>query len=191
MRWTTLVGLFLVSGAIAVGQPMQSRVVDPFFLIEYDPTTVHFESLPVFVNKRCPVMRERYSRAWVYSRVKTADTEYFIVYGRTRVPSQGHQVHLSDELEEDDGIIIAIQGSQCLVDQWQFAFRKEVNRARKATPINAPDNVLNALAADLLKRYERAFGSKKSFLRQVTPEGRKELPSAVLRQLESFERDAP
>ncbi|HVO79154.1 MAG TPA: hypothetical protein VMT28_00405 [Terriglobales bacterium] len=185
-----LLGLLMFNGAVAADpQPMPSKIVDPFFLIPYDPAKVHFEQMPTLVRDRCPELRRRYFRAWVYSHARTDDAEYFILYGQIRVPSEKHPGQFTTPLEDDDGLIVALRGNECLVDQWQFFLRKKINPAKAATPIPASDDDLDAIAADLLRRYQKAFGGKKSFLDRITPEARHELPPVVLKQLEMFERE--
>jgi hypothetical protein len=144
--------------------------------------------MPSLIRKQCPEMGKRYVRAWVYSHLKTPDTDYFILYGYIRVPSREHSGRFMTELEDGDGVIVALHGGRCLVDQWQLFMRQEVNKAKDATPIYASDVVLEAMAADVVRRYARAFGGKKNFLEQVTQEARKGLPPVVARQLDAFEQ---
>lgn len=179
--------LFLLSTSFAAAQ---SRLVDPFFGIEYDPEKVHFDRMPLLIERQCPELRDHYAKAWVFSHLKTPDIEYFILYGYIKVPSEDHPGAVLTQLEEDDGLIVAIESSSCHVDQWQFFFRKEANPARGATPIKAPDAILNAIAEDLFERYARAFGGKKTFLERVTKQAREELPPILQRQLEVFEKAA-
>jgi hypothetical protein len=182
--------LLVFSGVVTAGsQPLPSKIVDPFFLIPYDPATVHFEPMPALVKDRCPELRRLYARAWVYSHARTDDTEYFIVYGQIRVPSEKHPGQFTTSLEDDDGLVVALKGTECLIDQWQFFLRKKINPAKTATPIPASDKDLDAIAADLLRNYQKAFGSKKSFLDRVNSEARHDLPPVVLKQLEIFEKE--
>lgn len=166
---------------------MAESLVDPFFAIKYNPAEIHFEPMPAIIKNHCPELRRDYAKAWVYAHTKTADTEYFIIYGYMN--AQDHSGKVSAYPEEDDGLIVALRGSKCLVDQWQFFLRKEINPAKNATPIRASDDVLNQLAADLLRRYERAFGGKEDFLRKVNPRSRQELPPVVRAQFEAYSKE--
>lgn len=149
----------------AVGQSMPTSVIDPFFGITYNPAVVHFENMPSGVGKRCQELQGwRYVHAWVYSQVKTADAEYFIVYGYVKVADEDHPGALSVAPEDDDGLIVEIRPDKCRVDQWQFVLRKETHPTKEAAPMVLPDRVLDELAAALLDRYSRAFGGKEKFL---------------------------
>ena len=185
-----LLGPLMFGTAMAAGpQSIPPTIIDPFFLIPYNPTKVHFEAMPAVVKDRCPELDKRYSNAWVYSHVRAEDAEYFIVYGQIRVPSENHPGQFAAKLEEDDGLVVALRGKTCSADQWQFFLRKRANPAKSATPIAASDNDMDKIAASLLRTYQRAFGGKRSFLDRVTPEARRGLPPVVLKQLEIFEQE--
>ena len=47
----TFVCLFLLSAVVVAAQSVGSRIVDPFFEIEYDPARVLFESLPMLIKE--------------------------------------------------------------------------------------------------------------------------------------------
>jgi hypothetical protein len=185
-----LLGLLILNGAVAAGsQSTPSKIVDPFFLIPYDPAKVHFERIPTLVRDRCPELRRLHATAWVYSHVRADDAEYFILYGQIRVPSENHPGQFTTPLEDDDGLVVALRGKECLIDQWQFFLRKKTNPAKTAIPIPVSDKDLDAIAADLLQKYKKAFGGKENFLDRITPEARHELPPVVLKQLEMFEKE--
>ncbi len=185
-----LLGLLIFSGAAGAGsESVPSKIVDPFFLIPYDPAKVRFEPMPAVVKDRCPELRRLYVRAWVYSHAKTDDAEYFIVYGQIRVSSEKHPGQFTTSLEDDDGLVVALRGKECLIDQWQFFLRKKINPAKTATPIPASDKDFDAIAADLFRKYQKAFRGKKGFLDRVTPDARHDLPPVVLKQLEIFEKE--
>jgi len=173
----------------AAGQSVPTSVIDPFFGITYNPTVVHFETMPSGIGKRCQELQGwRYVHAWVYSQVKTAEAEYFIVYGYVNVADEDHPGALSVAPEDDDGLIIEIRPGKCRVDQWQFVLRKETHPTKDAAPMVLPDHVLNELAAELLDRYARAFGGKGKFLSRVSAQTKDELPPILRQQLNKFER---
>jgi hypothetical protein len=182
--WATFC-LVLLSGAVTNAQ---SRIVDPFFGIKFDPSKAHFENMPLLLKNQCSEIRAHYAKAWVLAHLKTVDAEYFILYGYIKVPSEKHPGTFSVELEEDDGLIVALQGSTCRVDQWQFFFRKELNPATNATPVRASEEVMNEIAADLFERYAKAFGGKEPFLKHVTKDNIEELPPFLQKRLEAFEK---
>jgi hypothetical protein len=74
------------------------------------------------------------------------------------------------------------------MDQSDLFLRGEVNRSRKANPINVPDSVLEGIAKDALDRYSKIFGGKANFLRLLTKEARQDLPPILSRQLETSRR---
>lgn len=88
--------------------------------------------------------------------------------------------------EEGEGLIVALRGSQCLVDQAGYFFDQSINPAKTATPIMAPKSVLSGILQESFKRYAIAFGGKQEFLKRVKPSAA--LPF-VRGQLEIFERE--
>ena len=167
----------------------QQRIVDPFFGIELNPNNTHFETIPRSLRNTCSQVRDYdVKKAWVFGHLKTADVEYFILYGYQRVPSEINPKTVLVVPEDDDGLIVAVQGATCRVDQWQYFFRKKENPSRYATPIKAPDEVMNKLAADIFDRYAKALGGKEPFLKQVTKKDREELPPFLAERLEIYER---
>ncbi|HEY6464614.1 MAG TPA: hypothetical protein VIY69_01400 [Candidatus Acidoferrales bacterium] len=157
----------------------QSKRFDPFFWIDYDPSKIHFEVMPATLPKQCADLRNRYTRAWVYAHVKTADTEYYILYG---------DIH--GYPEDDNGVTVAIRGSKCLTDDTYSFYAQDVDPVSKTTPISASSDVFEALSSDLLERYVKAFGSKADFLKSVDPRSLREneLPAVLKARFESFAR---
>ena len=189
MRKLSIVGslVFLLSAA-AIAQGPLSSVVDPFFLIDYNPAIVHFKSIPAILSDRCKALQNFYADGWVYGHLKTADAEYFITYGYVKVDLEdGHSSIVVPE--EDDGLAIEVRGQGCRVDRAQFFLRKQLNPAKNATPIEVSDSVLDAIAADIVDRYVQAFGGKQKFLMHVTAFARNGLPPVVQKQLEKVERE--
>lgn len=191
MRMLSIVGsilLWLSGVVVATAQSLPSLVVDPLFLIEYNPAKVHFESIPSIIPKQCPRLRDFYAEAWVYGHLKTPDAEYFIVYGYTKVPTEEHPGSYAVVPEEDDGLAVELRNQSCRMDQAQFFLREKINPAKKATPIAVPDSVLDAIAEDIIDRYAKAFGGNENFLRRVTPLARNDVPPVVRKQLAKLEQ---
>ncbi|HLK03982.1 MAG TPA: hypothetical protein VKT53_06035 [Candidatus Acidoferrum sp.] len=188
MKNSRIIRAICLSLLLATSSSAQAKMIDPFFGIDYDPSQIHFEQMPVAVKAQCAEIRDRYTKAWVYAHLKTTSTDYYILYGYLKVLSESHPGQFTAELEDGDGIIVAITGDKCLVDQWQYLFRKAINPAKNATPIQVSDQVLKVLATAVLKTYEKAFGGKKQFLKLVTQEARTELPPVLLEQLVAYEK---
>ncbi len=172
---------FLLANAALVAQ---SKMVDPFFLIEYDPQEIHFETMPRSLEAQCPAIWRRYNRAWVYAHVKAEDGEYYILYGYVKAPrAEGGEV-----LEEGDGMAVALRGATCLTDQTDYFLRQEINPALAATPIKTSNAVLVRLSQDMLQRYVKAFGGKAVFLRNVDSKATEDMPQVLKGQFEDFKR---
>jgi hypothetical protein len=188
MRKLSMVGsLVCLLSPMAVAQG-PSSVVDPFFLIEYNPGIIHFESIPASLSNRCKTLQNFYANGWVYGHVKTGDTEYFITYGYVTVDFEDGHGSMAVVPEEDGALAIELRDQSCRVDQAQFFLRKQINPAKNATPITVPDSALDAIAADIVDRYAQAFGGKSKFLPHVTPLARNDLPPVVRKQLEKLEQ---
>jgi hypothetical protein len=187
--WKNLLILVVVcSASFNCLAKTHQRLVDPFFQIQYDPAKVHFEPIPVQLMDRCRGLRDRYIKGWVYSHVSDRKKQYFIIYGYIKIPSPERPGGFSTVLEDDDGVIVAFEGSTCVIDQWQFFLRNQANPAKGATPIEAPESIRETIAAELLERYARAFGGKERFLHLVTRDARKGLPPVLQKRLEIFEK---
>jgi hypothetical protein len=157
---------------------------DPLFGISYDPQKVHFEEAPALISKVCPSLRGR--KLWVYARSKAADTEYFIVSGYVKFRPDGPG---PAGIEPDFGVAISLRGTSCTTDQAEYFLRGEINPARRATPIKVSEDILNAIVADALNRYSKAFGGKTNFLELLSGDHSREgLPPVLQRQLEQFEK---
>lgn len=169
-------------------QLVDRQIVDPFFMIQYDPDRVHFETMPDSLRKRCPEVGKRYQKAWVYSQMTARRKQYFILYGFIKIRQANNSEKAAVELEEDDGAIVEVSGKGCKMDQWQFFLRNEINPARDATPISVPDVVRREIAAQVLQSYTKAFGSKSAFLQKIRPDAREGLPPVLKEELEQFEK---
>jgi hypothetical protein len=177
--------LLLLGNVVAAPQSTGNHVVDPFFLIEYDPANVHFDHIPKLIVSRCTQLRNSYVEGWVYGHLKTHEAEYFIVDGLVKVESQEPPGHVSVIQDDGFGFIVEIRPEECLVDPTPYVFFPELNKGVKPR-VHTSDELLDAISAELLERYARAFGGKQSFLRRIQNVRREKLPESLRRQLKSF-----
>lgn len=180
--------LILCGNLTLTAQTTQSRLIDPFFLIDYDSRNVHFELMPPMIETRCTSMHDHYVKAWVYGHLKTVDAEYFIVDGYVKRPSEeGSSSRVVPE--EGDGFFIELHGEQCSVLPAPSVLFEEAHVEKPAGERQTiPESDLNAIAADLIQRYVKAFGGRTAFLRQISQQARGELPPVIRKQLEIFEK---
>jgi hypothetical protein len=146
--------------------------------------------MPSLINSQCPQLHDHYVRAWVYGHLKAPDAEYFVVDGSVRLESGDRPGVFSTVQEEGYGFLVEVRGAKCLVDPTPYIFFPEATKERglKST-IRISESVLDDISADLLRRYAKAFGGKKSFLRRVTQQQREELPPVLRQQLKLFEKN--
>jgi hypothetical protein len=184
---------FLAIGLIVILFSMRSvaqsptLMGDPLFGIAYDPQKVHFEELPAGLQQKCAKLKGRYVAAWIYGHFKTTDSEYFLISGLMEFQEDKPGAGRSISPEEDDGLIVAIQGSKCLVDQAGYFYYQEINTAKNATPIKAPASVVSGILQDAFSRDVSAFGGRQEFLKQVD---RDALLPIVRTELEKFEKES-
>jgi hypothetical protein len=188
--WPRLISLVILNTSIVTAQSMHSQLIDPFFLIDYDPNKVHFDPMPKTISNRCRDMHDHYVRAWVYAHLKTADAEYFIVDGYIQIPSKDDPGASSAAPEEGYGFFIELGTSKCAVDPTPAVFFRAANLGRGPTQrtITISESALNAIAVDLIQRYAKAFGGKKAFLERISQQAREELPPVLRKQLDIFEK---
>jgi hypothetical protein len=184
-RWALCVVLFYFPG-IVVAQT-QKLMTDPLFGISYDRQRVHFERMPPLLEKNCTRLHGRYVAAWAYGHFKTADSEYFLVSGLMESQEDEPRGARTIAPDEGGGLVVALQGSKCLVDQAEYFLMQATNPAKKATPIMVPREVLTGILQDAFKKYVIAFGGKQEFLKHVKPNA---LLPVVREQLETFEKDS-
>lgn len=185
-RWLLPVVLFCLGADFTA--KAQRVVGDPLLGIEYDPGKVHFEKLPPALREKCPRLRGRYVRAWLYGHFKTADTEYFVISGlvHTHEDKPGGKQTIAPE--EGDGVVVALRGAVCLLDQTDYFFAQESNPAKHATSIVAPTPVLIEIITDAFRRCIVAFGDRHECLKQVHVDAIG--PPIVRRQIEIFKNDS-
>lgn len=184
MKQFAMILWLLLSGTTMV--IAQSTITDPFFLITYDYQKIHFEEMPSYLEKQCTDLRHRYTHAWVYSHVKTADADFYVIYGKMRVADESRPGASYEDVEEGDGLSVALRGSKCFVDQTDFFFEQKINPAHDATPISASNPLLAQIADDLLRRYVLAFGSKAEFLKKVSPNAIDGMSPIIKARFEKF-----
>ncbi len=181
-----MIGVAALLGPAANARSTE-RMGDPLFGIEYDTQRVHFEAMPASMAALCPDLRTRYTKAWVFAHLKTPDGDYFLVSGLMKMPSEEHRGRFSLEPDEG-GMAVGIRGATCIAEQSENFLWQQRNRAMHGSRLTVADAVLNAIAQDALNRYAQAFGSKKVFLKNLTPDDREGLSPPVRKQLEMFEK---
>jgi hypothetical protein len=183
-RWT-LCAVFLCFAANLFAQA-QKLMTDPLFGISYDRRRVPFERMPAVLIESCPRLHGRYVAAWVYGHLKTTDSEYFLISGLMKSQADEPGGARTVAPDEAGGVVVALRGSECLVDQAEYFLMQGNNPGKTATPIMVSASVLNGILQDSFKRYVVAFGGKQEFLKHVKPNA----PLPVVReQLQTFEKN--
>jgi hypothetical protein len=159
---------------------------DPLFGITYDAHIVNFQPIPASLLMRCPDLKAEYVRGWIYGRLKTADSEYFLVSGLMTYRRGGGKGAPDIAPDESGGLAVAVRGQKCLVDQADYFLTQTANPAAGATSITVPRSILDGILEDAFERYVKAFGGKEKFLKQVTPDAIG--PHIVREELERFEQ---
>jgi len=186
-RYFLSAGLVLAVSITAIGQS-RPPMFDPLFGITYDLNRIHFERAPASIGQLCSDLRGR--KLWVYAEWSIDKTKYFIVSGyivnHPDGPGKG------DISPDEDGVAVALQGSQCTTDgaDWTMSGEIDANRKEKlpdAFPEELPGHrapricdkygtchyavrsrqaeaILEGLASDALERFSKAFGGKQAFL---------------------------
>jgi len=183
-RWPLF--LLLLCFAAEFVAHAQKVMGDPLFGIAYDPQQVHFEEMPPVLTQKCPRLRGRYVAAWVYGHFKTYDSEYFVISGLVEFHEEKPRAARAIAPEEGDGLIVALRGSQCLVDQADYFFDQGINPAKNATPIIVPTVVLTGILQDAFERCSSAFGGRQECLKRAHPDAIG--PSIIRKQLEAFRK---
>ena len=162
-------------------------MADPLFGISYDRETVHFGRMPSRLTESCPRLRGRYVDAWAYGHLQTPDAEYFLISGLMESHADEPGGARTIAPDEGGGVVVALRGSDCLVDQVEYFLTQHINPAKSATPVIVPASVLNGILQDAFKKYLVAFGGKQEFLKRVK---RNAALPVVQEQLETFEKSA-
>ncbi len=184
-KWILCVVLFSLAATAMAQSGKLKLMTDPLFGISYNRQTAHFEEMPSLLVGSCPRLHGRYVRAWLYGHLKTADSEYFVISGlmESRADEPGGARRIAPD--EGGGVIVALRGSECIVDQTEYFLTQNINPAKTATPIMVPAPVLNGILQDAFRKYAEAFGGKQEFLKHVN---RKAALPVVRQQLETFEK---
>lgn len=161
-------------------------MTDPLFGISYDRETIHFGRVPSRLTKSCQRLRGMYVDAWAYGHLQTADAEYFLISGLMESHADEPGGARSIAPDEGGGVVVALRGSECLVDQVDYFLSQDINPAKRATPVLVSASVLKAILQDAFKKYVVAFGGKQEFLKRVK---RNAALPVVQEQLATFEKN--
>lgn len=161
-HWRSALAAIVLLMSIESVAQSPKMMSDPLFGITYNPQQVHFERMPASLSTNCPRLRGRYVEAWIYGHLKTAESEYFLISGLIEIQEDKSEGFRTIAPEEGDGVIVAVRRSKCLIDQTDYFFTQNVNPAKQATPIKAPESVLNEILADALDGTALGLGENRS-----------------------------
>lgn len=152
-----LISFGIASFATSAGT--SPKAVDPIFGLTYAPEKIHFDAAPKDLLSTCPALaNEHWSRRlWTYAEDRTKDGTYLVVGGfyASRPPAPAKLT------TDPKGAIIEITSSGCTL----IGPAREVFQYPEGL---VPPTVLNALAADLVRRYRAAFGGTKALQAALT-----------------------
>ncbi len=178
--WILTAGLVFFSAATALGQTRQS-MDDPLFAIRYDTQKIVFESVPNSLVRDCPELRGRYKGAWIYGHTKTPDADYFIISGLMDFFDE-ETGKKRGVYPDETGLIVAVEASTCRMEAQDGLYWL------KDSPVwNLTETTFNQLVNDIFRRYTKAFGGKKNFLKNI-PSNRQYLGPVLQGHLEKFEK---
>jgi hypothetical protein len=143
---------------------------------------VQFERVPASLLKSCPELRNRYTSGWVYGHSDAGGVDYFIVSGLMRDFDEKSGKATGKVYPDENGIIVAVQNATCSMEaQDDFYWGTD-------SPVwKLSDAALNELASDVLHRYSKAFGGKKTFLKRAHARDWKDFAPPLRKQLEALE----
>lgn len=182
-RFLYLGVLVTLFSGLATSQEKQ-KMDDPLFAIRYDPSSVHFESLPASLVNQCKSLKGRYNDAWVYGHAKAPDAEYFLVSGLMKYfddPPTGKPIgHIAPD---ETGLIVALSGSTCAAKA-----QDGLEWIKDSAIWNVSEATFNNLVADVFRRYSDAFGGKSKFLKNIPSNRHQYLLPELRSRLEAFEK---
>jgi hypothetical protein len=163
-RYTVAILLIGVAATTAAPQH-QRQMTDQLFGVSYDPQKVHFDKMPPELADKCPGLQHRYVAAWIYGHFKTSESEYFLISGLMKFHNEKGAPTIAPE--EDNGLVVALEGSRCMSDEAGYFLTQTVNTGKGATSVMVPTAVVDGILQDAFKRYSVAFGGKQAFLARV------------------------
>jgi hypothetical protein len=169
---------FVIFGVSLLSQTKQV-MNDPIFGLTYDPGKVVFDKTPERVRTACPELREK--TTWVYAHLRTTDTEYFILSGRTKPCA--NNANKCTTFPDTSGTAVALRGKHC-----QISASDGFYWAQNFPASQMPESTLDEFASDALNRYSRAFGGKQAFLGRLTAKHEESVAPALRRKLQNFKK---
>lgn len=174
------IALLSPTGKTQQQQPME----DPLFGISYNPNKVRFEPVTTSLSEQCTELRTKYDRAWIYGHWKGVDAEYFIVSGLAKFH---HEESGAPYVAPDFGTAVELTSSRCISAHIDYLMLGDA--AVGTHPfVGLNDTILAHISEDALERYAKAFGGKINFLDHLPKKNRDNLPPALQKQLEIFEK---
>jgi hypothetical protein len=185
---TALLLAGLTFAAVQAGAQPQKLMTDPLFVTFYNPEKVHFEPLPDRIIKKCPDLRGRYKRAWVYGHLNTAQAEYFVVSGFMTYHDEntGHPYIAPDA----NGVGVELRGQECIVADTDYLLLGAA--AVGNNPFTGlSQSVLEGISRDAIQRHVRAFGGRSNFLEHIKDLDLRTIEPALRHELEIFKSQSP
>ena len=141
-------------GSVLAADPGPRILSEPVLGLRYEAARVKFDSLPAHALANCETMRDNeYGRGIWFIYAQTTDAS-----GRTYYVSGGYEIR-NDERgyaryrTGDLGAVFSTEGDSCnYIDTARQVFEDRLFDDA------LPESVLRQLAADLSRRFEKAFG---------------------------------
>jgi hypothetical protein len=151
-----------------------TKVSEPIFGIQYNPTVVHFDKAPPLIDKTCNDMRGK--NVVVYAHLVDQDTQYFV----------------AQEYLGEFGVAIAIQGAHCAeIDLDRFLYEGTDAFSQRGVVVKKDEErrIMDNFAMNILTQYATAFGGRENFLKALGARA-DNLPRSALRtELEQYRKD--
>lgn len=148
-------GAALLAGTASSAQPGPRVLREPVFGLRYEPAKVRFDTLPAQVTVNCETMADnaQYESRWfIYGAARDSSGRQYYVAGGYTIRHNAKQPHLRYEVE-DLGLVFFTENETCTpIDSARQVFDDRLLDG------DLPQHVLQRLAADVVRRLERAFG---------------------------------
>ena len=169
-------------------------MIDPIFGIKYELNKIIFENVPLEITNMCNFKNLNYTDMWIYAHYNYNNIEYFIVSGIQLASPDGPGP--ANYTISDLGVVLSIDNCECKYKSapWILSGRTVPDINKLSHPkkfievlhgffINSnctngecyselksakEQQILEGLFTDALKRYTKAFGSKKSLIDRVS-----------------------
>jgi len=136
-------------------------VKDPLFGLVFDPEQTKFEQTPPATLSLCGIARpDAAYQSWIFAAADEADGRYLILGGLSRDLAASDPGKWTQDWR---GELARVHGNTCdLIDPPREALMYPTDASHPLTAATVHD-----LAADAVRRYAQAFGSRKAFVDQL------------------------